>query len=90
MGTKKYAPRQNPIKFADLPDTIGPKEYAAWRGCGIPRANEKFHEDGFPLLKNNGKRLQADKREVYIYELNLPEEEKLKLLKSLVKEVIGG
>ena len=55
-------------RYEDLNDVITPEDYAKWRRVGIRRAYDIFHSKGFPLLKNIGRKLLADKSEVLRFE----------------------
>ena len=72
------------MKFEDLPDTITPEIYSDWRGIGVVKARERFHSYGFPLIKDCGANLIADKRAVFIHEFGTDEETKKQLLEMLV------
>lgn len=78
MKTKK-----SKIKFEELPDTITPEIYSDWRGIGIAKARERFHSFGFPLIKDCGANLIADKRAVFIYEFGTDEETRNRLLEKI-------
>ena len=56
------------LNFDELPDTITPLLYSKWRGISESLARQKFHSRGFPLIPNMGRRLIADKREVFLFE----------------------
>ena len=72
------------MKFEDLPDTITPEIYSDWRGIGVVKARERFHSYCFPLIKDCGANLIADKRAVFIHEFGTDEETKKQLLEKLV------
>lgn len=76
------------VRYEELPDTITVQDYMKWRKCGRQTADAVFHSKGFPRLKNTGNRLLADKRAVFIYELDLPEEEKQEMLRELAKNIM--
>lgn len=76
--------KKSKMKFEDLPDTITPEIYSDWRGIGIVKARERFHSYGFPLIKDCGANLIADKRAVFIHEFGTDEETKKQLLEMLV------
>ena len=76
--------KKSKMKFEDLPDTITPEMYSDWRGIGVVKARERFHSYGFPLLKDCGANLIADKRAVFIHEFGIDEETKKQLLEKLV------
>lgn len=76
------------IKYEELPEKISPKEYAAWRGIGKMQAYERFHEKGFPLIKSERKRLEADKRAVLVYELGIDEKTRKELLLEVAKQML--
>ncbi len=75
-------------KYEDLPDTITPLDYAEWRGIGGNKAREIFNSKGFPRIKGTGVKQVADKRAVFVHDLNLPEEEKQELLKEMARAII--
>ena len=75
-------------RFAELPDTITPFDYAEWRGCGENKAREIFNSKGFPRIKGVGVKQLADKRAVYLYELGLSEEDKKEVLKEMARQII--
>ena len=79
--------KKSKIKFEELPDTITPEIYSDWRGIGVVKAREKFHSEGFPLIRNCGANLIADKRAVFIYEFGVDEETKKNLLEKIAKEM---
>lgn len=81
--------KKSKIKFEDLPDTITPEIYSDWRGIGVVKAREKFHSYGFPLIKDCGANLIADKRAVFIHELGLEEKDKKKLLEEVATKLFG-
>ena len=74
--------------YADLPETIGPLDYAEWRGIGENKAREIFNSKGFPRIQGTGLKQLADKRAVYLYDLGLKEEEKQTVLKEIAKQII--
>jgi len=76
--------KKSKMKFEDLPDTITPEIYSDWRGIGVVKARERFHSYGFPLIKDCGANLIADKRAVFIHEFGTDEETKKQLLEMLV------
>lgn len=76
--------KKSKMKFEDLPDTITPELYSDWRGIGVVKARERFHSYGFPLIKDCGANLIADKRAVFIHEFGTDEETKKQLLEKLV------
>ena len=76
--------KKSKMKFEDLPDTITPEMYSDWRGIGVVKARERFHSYGFPLIKDCGANLIADKRAVFIHEFGTDEETKKQLLEMLV------
>ena len=76
--------KKSKMKFEDLPDTITPEMYSDWRGIGVVKARERFHSYGFPLIKDCGANLIADKRAVFIHEFGIDEETKKQLLEKLV------
>ena len=76
------------VRYEELPDTIGYKDYAKWRRCSEVTALETFHTQGFPLINGLGTRLLADKRAVLIYELGLSERDKTELLHNISTEII--
>ena len=76
--------KKSKMKFEDLPDTITPELYSDWRGIGVVKARERFHSYGFPLIKDCGANLIADKRAVFIHEFGTDEETKKQLLEMLV------
>lgn len=76
--------KKSKMKFEDLPDTITPELYSEWRGIGVVKARERFHSYGFPLIKDCGANLIADKRAVFIHEFGTDEETKKQLLEMLV------
>lgn len=82
---KETKPTKN---YKDLPDTIGVEEYMQWRGVGKPIASAVFHSKGFPRLQNTGNKLLADKRAVFVYELQLKENDKQELLKEIARKII--
>ena len=47
------------------------------------KARERFHSYGFPLMKNCGANLIADKRAVFIYEFCVDEETKKMMLEKI-------
>ena len=77
------------MKYQDLPDTIGVKEYMDWRKVGRATADKVFHSKNFPRLKYTGNILKADKRAVLIYEtlgnLNIPEENYNQIIIQIMK-----
>ena len=77
------------MKYQDLPDTIGVKEYMDWRKVGRATADKIFHAKGFPRLKNTGNSLKADKRAVLLYEtignLNIPQDDLNKIIIQIMK-----
>lgn len=75
-------------KYEDLPDTIGIEDYMEWRGVGKPIASAVFHSNGFPRIQNTGNKLLADKRAVFVHELQLKEDEKQELLKEIARKII--
>lgn len=75
------------VKYEDLPDTITIQDYAKWRGVGENAAREIFNRKDFPKIKME-KKLIADKRAVFIYELGLSEQNKEELLKHLAVSII--
>ena len=77
------------IKYEDLPDTIGIREYMQWRGCGRATADATFHAKCFTRLRNTGTKLLADKRAVLLYEMGLSEENTNFVLKEIAREMIG-
>ena len=78
------------IKYADLPDTITPYDYADWRGIGENKAREIFNSKGFPRIKGTGVKQVADKRAVLLYELGVENAQEIikEIAKEFVKEVI--
>jgi len=76
--------KKSKMKFEDLPDTITPEIYSDWRGIGVVKARERFHSYGFPLIKDCGANLIADKRAVFIHVFGTDEETKKQLLEMLV------
>lgn len=76
------------IRYEDLPDTIGYRDYAKWRKCGINIAFERFHSKGFPLINGVGSKLLADKRAVLLHELGLSDKDKTELLHNISTEII--
>ena len=76
--------KKSKMKFEDLPDTITQEIYSDWRGIGVVKARERFHSYGFPLIKDCGANLIADKRAVFIHEFGTDEETKKQLLEMLV------
>lgn len=81
--------KKSKIKFEDLPDTIIPEIYSDWREVGITKARERFHSYGFPLIKNCGANLIADKRVVFIYEFCTDEETKKELIEKIAINMFG-
>lgn len=79
--------KQSKLKFEELPDTITPELYSEWRGIGVVKARERFHSYGFPLIKNCGANLIADKRAVFIYEFGLDEETTKLLLEKIATKM---
>lgn len=75
------------IKYEDLPDTITIQDYAKWRGVGENAAREIFNRKDFPKIKME-KKLIADKRAVFIYELGLSNEDRQQLLKQIAVSII--
>ena len=82
---KETKPTKN---YEDLPDTIGILDYMAWRGAGRKIADNVFHSKGFPRIQNTGNKLIADKRAVFVYELQLKDDEKQELLKEIARKII--
>lgn len=82
---KETKPTKN---YEDLPDTIGIVEYMAWRGVGRKIADAVFHSKGFPRIQNTGNKLLADKRAVFVHELQLKEDDKQELLKEIARKII--
>ena len=76
--------KESKIKFEELPDTITPELYSDWRGIGVVKARERFHSYGFPLIKDCGSNLIADKRAVFFQEFCVDEESKKIFLEKLV------
>lgn len=76
------------MKFEDLPETITPLDYATWRGIGETKAREIFNRKDFPRLKGTGVKQLADKRAVYLYDLGLPQEQLLEVLKEMARAII--
>lgn len=74
--------------YSELPDTITPLDYAAWRGIGENKAREIFNSKGFPRIKGTGAKQVADKRAVLLYELGLQEEDRKEVLKEIAKQII--
>lgn len=74
--------------YEDLPDTITPYDYAEWRGIGETKAREIFNSKGFPRIKGTGVKQLADKRAVFVHDLDLPEEEKNEVLKEMARKII--
>ena len=79
--------KKSNIKFEDLPDTITQEIYSDWRGIGIVKARERFHSLNFPLIKNCGANLIADKRAVFIHEFCTDDETKKVLLEKIAKQL---
>ena len=79
--------KKSNIKFEDLPDTITPEIYSEWRGIGIVKARERFHSLNFPLIKNCGANLIADKRAVFIHEFCTDDETKKVLHEKIEKKL---
>lgn len=79
--------KKSKIKFKELPDTITPELYSEWRGIGVVKARERFHSFGFPLIKNCGANLIADKRAVFIYEFGVDDKTKEMLLEKIVSKM---
>lgn len=79
--------KKSKIKFEELPDTITPELYSEWRGIGVVKARERFHSFGFPLIKNCGANLIADKRAVFIYEFGVDDKTKEMLLEKIVSKM---
>lgn len=75
--------KESKIKFEELPDTITPELYSEWRGIGIVKARERFHSYGFPLIKDCGSNLIADKRAVFFHEFCIDDESKKFFLEKL-------
>lgn len=82
---KEKKPTKN---YEDLPDTIGVEDYMEWRGCGRATADTIFHAKNFPRIKNTGTKLIADKLAVRLFEMQLPEEERIALLKEIGKSLV--
>ena len=74
--------------FEELPETINPLDYAAWRGIGESKAREIFNSKGFPRLKGTGVKQLADKVAVRLYELGLSDEDKKEVLKEIARKLI--
>jgi len=75
-------------RYEELPDTITPYDYAAWRGVGENTARNIFNSKDFPRLQGTGVKQIADKRAVFLFELGLKEEDKKEVLKELAKEIL--
>lgn len=75
-------------KYADLPDTITPYDYADWRGIGENKAREIFNSKGFPRIKGTGSKQVADKRAVLLYELGIENADEI--IKEVAKEFVKG
>ena len=80
--------KKSTIKYADLPDTITPYDYADWRGIGENKAREIFNSKGFPRIKGTGVKQIADKRAVLLYELGI--ENAQEIIKEVAKEFVKG
>lgn len=74
--------------YEDLPDTITPYDYAEWRGIGENKAREIFNSKGFPRIKGTGVKQIADKRAVFVYDLDLSEEDKQEMYRELARAII--
>ena len=74
--------------YEELPDTITPYDYAEWRGIGENKAREIFNSKGFPRIQGAGVKQVADKRAVFVYDLDLPEEDKREVLKEIARAII--
>ena len=81
--------KKSTIRYEDLPDTITPELYSNWRGVGIVKARKKFIEYGFPLIKDCGANLIADKRAVLLYELTSDSRLKENLLEKIAEKMFG-
>ena len=79
--------KKSKIKFEELPDTITPEVYSEWRGIGIAKARERFRSYGFPLIKDCGANLIADKRAVFIHEFVVDEETRKVILKDIADKL---
>lgn len=73
------------ITYENLPDTITYIDYAKWRGIGENKAREYFNKKDFPRLRCAGTKVLADKRAVYMYDLNLYENKEF--MKELARQV---
>ena len=80
--------KKSTVKYADLPDTITPYDYADWRGIGENKAREIFNSKGFPRIKGTGVKQVADKRAVLLYELGI--ENAQEIIKEVAKEFVKG
>lgn len=80
--------KQSTKTYEELPDTITPFDYGEWRGIGENKAREIFNSKGFPRIKGTGVKQLADKRAVYLYDLGLPEEEKIEVLKEMARQIV--
>ena len=81
--------KKSTIKYEDLPDTITPEIYSDWRGVGIVKARNKFLEYGFPLIKDCGVNLIADKRAVLLHEISADNNLKKELLEKIAIKMFG-
>jgi hypothetical protein len=72
--------------YEELPDTITPYDYAEWRGIGENKAREIFNSKGFPRIQGVGVKQIADKRAVFVHDLDLQEEEKKRNFKRISKK----
>lgn len=78
---------KNTIRFADLPETLTPNDYAKWRGIGLNKAREKFNAKGFPRIEGMGTKLIADKRAVLMFDLGLSEIDAKYIYENVAKEI---
>lgn len=79
--------KERRLRFADLPETITPEDYAMWRGIGHNKAREKFNAKGFPKLEGLGTKLMADKRAVLLFDLGLNNIETKRIYEQIAKEI---
>ena len=73
--------KKSTIKYEDLPDTITPEIYV--------KARNKFLEYGFPLIKDCGANLIADKRAVLLHEISADNNLKKELLEKIAIKMFG-
>ena len=55
------------MSWQEAPDIISPEDLSKILGCGISTARNKFDETNFPIIKNIGNLIKADKEAVWLY-----------------------